>query len=84
MDGFHISSAAGVEMAVLVLSPGFTEEPRPFEDGRGQVELVNMDGGAVDRATFQSGWRRFAPMQSRSRRPAAARPATPATPSPAA
>jgi hypothetical protein len=28
------------------------EETRPFEGGTGQLELVNMDGGAVGRATF--------------------------------
>ena len=33
------------------------EEVRPFEDGSGQLELVNIDGGAVGRATFQPGWR---------------------------
>jgi len=33
------------------------EETRPFEGGTGQVELVNLDGGPVGRATFQPGWR---------------------------
>ena len=33
------------------------EETRPFEGGTGQVELVNLEGGAVGRATFQPGWR---------------------------
>ncbi|MFJ5861741.1 cupin domain-containing protein [Pseudarthrobacter sp. NPDC092439] len=33
------------------------EETRPFEAGKGQLELVNLDGGAVGRATFQPGWR---------------------------
>src|SRR5258708_40203590 len=33
------------------------EETRPFEGGSGQLELVNLDGGAVGRATFQPGWR---------------------------
>jgi quercetin dioxygenase-like cupin family protein len=32
------------------------EETRPFEADKGQVELVNLDGGAVGRATFQPGW----------------------------
>jgi quercetin dioxygenase-like cupin family protein len=32
------------------------EETRPFKDGKGQLELVNLDGGAVGRATFQPGW----------------------------
>ena len=33
------------------------EETRPFEGGKGQLELVNLDAGAVGRATFQPGWR---------------------------
>lgn len=33
------------------------EETRPFEGGTGQLQLVNTDGGAVGRATFQPGWR---------------------------
>ena len=32
------------------------EEVRPFEHGSGQLELVNLDGGPVGRATFQPGW----------------------------
>ena len=32
------------------------EETRPFEADKGQLELVNLDGGAVGRATFQPGW----------------------------
>ena len=33
------------------------EETRPFEGGKGQLQLVNMEGGAVGRATFEAGWR---------------------------
>ena len=33
------------------------EETRPFEAGMGQLELVNLESGAVGRATFQPGWR---------------------------
>jgi quercetin dioxygenase-like cupin family protein len=33
------------------------DETRPFEGGKGQVELVNTEFGAVGRATFQPGWR---------------------------
>ena len=33
------------------------EETRPFEKGSGQLELVNLEGGAVGRATFQPGWK---------------------------
>ena len=33
------------------------EETRPFEGGTGQLELVNLDAGAVGRATFLPGWK---------------------------
>ena len=33
------------------------EETRTFEKGSGQLELVNLEGGAVGRATFQPGWK---------------------------
>ena len=33
------------------------EETRPFEDGKGKVELVNLAAGPVGRATFEPGWR---------------------------
>ncbi len=33
------------------------EEVRPFEQGSGKLELVNLDGGPVGRATFEPGWR---------------------------
>ena len=33
------------------------EETRPFEGNSGQLELVNVEGGAVGRATFLPGWR---------------------------
>lgn len=32
------------------------EETRPFEDAKGKLELVNLEGGAVGRATFEPGW----------------------------
>lgn len=32
------------------------EEVRPFEGSTGQLELVNLDDGAVGRATFLPGW----------------------------
>ena len=32
------------------------EETRPFEAGTGQMALVNLDAGAVGRATFEPGW----------------------------
>ena len=33
------------------------DETRPFEAGKGQVELVNTESGIVGRATFQPGWK---------------------------
>lgn len=33
------------------------EETRPFEGGTGQLQLVNLEQGAVGRATFNPGWR---------------------------
>ena len=33
------------------------EETRPFKDGKGKLELVNLDSGAVGRATFEPGWK---------------------------
>jgi quercetin dioxygenase-like cupin family protein len=32
------------------------EETRPFEEGKGKVDLVNVEGGAVGRAVFEPGW----------------------------
>ncbi len=32
------------------------EETRPFENGMGKLELVNIEAGPVGRATFQPGW----------------------------
>ncbi len=32
------------------------DETRPFEDGMGQLEVVNTEDGVVGRATFQPGW----------------------------
>ena len=33
------------------------EETRPFEQGMGKLEVVNIEAGRVGRATFQPGWR---------------------------
>jgi quercetin dioxygenase-like cupin family protein len=33
------------------------DESRPFTDGKGKLELINGDRGAVGRATFEPGWR---------------------------
>jgi mannose-6-phosphate isomerase-like protein (cupin superfamily) len=32
------------------------EETRPFEQDSGKLELVNLDAGAVGRATLEPGW----------------------------
>ncbi|GER22115.1 cupin [Zafaria cholistanensis] len=32
------------------------EETRPFEDGKGRVDLVNLEAGVVGRAVFEPGW----------------------------
>lgn len=33
------------------------EETRSFPDGKGKLELVNLDAGAIGRATFEPGWK---------------------------
>ncbi|MCW2750277.1 MAG: cupin [Aeromicrobium sp.] len=43
--------------ALIRKSLDVPEEVRPFNDGTGQLELVNMDSGPVGRATFEPGWR---------------------------
>ena len=32
------------------------DETRPFEEGKGKLEVINTDGGVVGRATFEPGW----------------------------
>ena len=32
------------------------EETRPFEEGKGRLDLVNLDAGPVGRAVFEPGW----------------------------
>jgi quercetin dioxygenase-like cupin family protein len=45
-------------MASLIrMSLDSPEEVRPFEAGSGKLELVNLEGGPIGRATFQPGWR---------------------------
>ncbi|MET9321247.1 cupin domain-containing protein [Streptomyces sp. NPDC003038] len=45
-------------MAGLV-SRGFdtADETRPFEAGKGRLDLLQTDGGPVGRAVFEPGWR---------------------------
>jgi quercetin dioxygenase-like cupin family protein len=33
------------------------EQSRPFKDGKGRMELVELGGQTVGRATFEPGWR---------------------------
>ncbi|MFJ8691595.1 cupin domain-containing protein [Streptomyces roseolilacinus] len=33
------------------------DETRPFEDGKGRLDLLVTDGGPVGRAVFEPGWR---------------------------
>ena len=33
------------------------DETRPFEEGKGRLDLVTSDGGVVGRATFEPGWK---------------------------
>jgi quercetin dioxygenase-like cupin family protein len=45
-------------MAGLIrMSLDSPEETRPFADGKGKVELVNLAAGPVGRATFEPGWK---------------------------
>ncbi|MGW0119736.1 cupin domain-containing protein [Streptomyces sp. NPDC003327] len=32
------------------------DETRPFEDGKGRLDLLTTENGAVGRATFEPGW----------------------------
>src|SRR5205823_14757894 len=51
------SDNGGATMAGMIRKSLDTpEETRPFQDGTGQLELVNLEAGAVGRATFQPGW----------------------------
>ncbi|WP_030290752.1 cupin domain-containing protein [Streptomyces katrae] len=33
------------------------DETRPFEDGKGRLDVIQTDDGAVGRAVFEPGWR---------------------------
>ena len=45
-------------MAAMVrMSLDSPEETRAFKDGKGRLELVNLDKGPVGRATFEPGWK---------------------------
>ena len=36
---------------------GTPDETRPFEQNSGRLEVLNVGGGVVGRATFEKGWR---------------------------
>jgi quercetin dioxygenase-like cupin family protein len=45
-------------MHLEVRSTNQPDEVRPFEDGMGQAEVINLDGGIVVlKGTFRPGWR---------------------------
>lgn len=43
--------------ALTRMSLDAPEETRLFQAGTGQLQVVNLKGGAVGRATFQPGWK---------------------------
>ncbi|MFF5973593.1 cupin domain-containing protein [Streptomyces sp. NPDC012769] len=43
--------------AILSRSFDSADETRPFEDGKGRLDLLNTDNGQVGRAVFEPGWR---------------------------
>jgi hypothetical protein len=43
--------------ALIRMSLDDPEETRPFTEGSGRLELVNVENGPVGRATFEPGWR---------------------------
>lgn len=45
-----------VMTAMIRMSLNEPEETRPFEEGKGKVDLVNVEGGAIGRAIFEPGW----------------------------
>jgi quercetin dioxygenase-like cupin family protein len=47
---------ATVGTRLIRMSLAAPEEVRPFEEGKGKLELVNLAGGAIGRATFEPGW----------------------------
>jgi quercetin dioxygenase-like cupin family protein len=43
--------------AIIRKSLDSPEEVRPFKDGKGQINLVNLDASPVSRAVLEPGWR---------------------------
>ncbi len=50
-------TGGGVMAALFRKSLDKPDETRQFEEGKGRLELVNLEGGSVGRATFEPGWR---------------------------
>lgn len=44
-------------MGAQVKGFGSPDDTRQFPDGKGKVQLVTLEGGAVKRSTFEPGWR---------------------------
>ena len=53
----HLYSKGDAMSGLVRKSLDKPEETRPFEGGTGKLELVNLEGGTVGRATFQPGWK---------------------------
>jgi hypothetical protein len=50
------------------------EEVRPFEQGSGRMDLVNLDSGPIGRGTFEPGWQWSKHVKPSSPLPAARQP----------
>ena len=46
----------GVMGVMIRKSSDKPEETRPFQDGKGRLDLVDLNGAMVGRATFEPGW----------------------------
>jgi quercetin dioxygenase-like cupin family protein len=53
----QIAGELGAALLRVELTGPSPEEVRKFEGDSGQLELVNLDAGAVGRATFKPGWK---------------------------
>jgi quercetin dioxygenase-like cupin family protein len=52
----HLGSKENDMAGLVRKSFDAPEEVRPFEDGAGHLDLVNVDRGPVGRAVFEPGW----------------------------
>jgi len=55
-EQFGAQRTEAVMAGLIVKSLSSPDEVRPFKDGMGQLELVDLEAGGVGRATFQPGW----------------------------